>query len=156
VSLIWRGNNQVLQSGSDLGYRNSHGSISHTQLNRCSSTQWRENQREKTRQPKAFPARDHPVCCRARDCPRRGLETVACVLDGRATADLDSLCARQRRESTVGAKESLRRGRTKERPQARKKSLRPAQRLERGAEERIEQKRVGPKATSHWRADHTS
>src|ERR1017187_2102693 len=39
---------------------------------------------------------------------------MACALYGRATADLDSLCARQRRVSAVGAKESLRRGRTKE------------------------------------------
>ena len=31
-----------------------------------------------------------------------------------ATAGLDSLCARRRRTSTVGAEESLRRGRTKE------------------------------------------
>ena len=33
---------------------------------------------------------------------------------GGATADLDSFCARRRPKSTVGAEESLRRGRTKE------------------------------------------
>ena len=36
-----------------------------------------------------------------------------CLYDG-ATADLDSFCARRRPKSTVGAEESLRRGRTKE------------------------------------------
>jgi hypothetical protein len=39
----------------------------------------------------------------------------------RATADLDSFCARRRPKSTVGAEESLRRGRTKESAKARKK-----------------------------------
>jgi hypothetical protein len=45
---------------------------------------------------------------------------------GGATAGLDSLCARRRPKSTVGAEESLRRGRTKERrrnKKARKKAL---------------------------------
>src|SRR5215468_9492387 len=41
-------------------------------------------------------------------------------LCGGATAGLDSFCARRRRKSAVGAEESLRRGRTKERPKARK------------------------------------
>jgi hypothetical protein len=40
---------------------------------------------------------------------------------GGATAGLDSFCARRRRKSAVGAEENLRRGRTKERAQARKK-----------------------------------
>jgi hypothetical protein len=39
---------------------------------------------------------------------------VAVCLYGGATADLDSFCARRRPKSTVGAEESLRRGRTKE------------------------------------------
>jgi hypothetical protein len=39
---------------------------------------------------------------------------------GGATADRDSFCARRRRKSAVRAEESLRRGRTKERAQARK------------------------------------
>jgi hypothetical protein len=39
----------------------------------------------------------------------------------RATADLDSFCARRRPKSAVGAEESLRRGRTKESAKARKK-----------------------------------
>ena len=39
---------------------------------------------------------------------------------GGATAGRDSFCARRRRKSAVGAEESLRRGRTKERAQARK------------------------------------
>src|ERR1700693_1926864 len=38
----------------------------------------------------------------------------------RATAGRDSFCARRRRETVVGAEESLRRGRTKERLKARK------------------------------------
>jgi hypothetical protein len=42
---------------------------------------------------------------------------------GGATAGLDSFCARRRRKSAVGAEENLRRGRTKERAQARKKVL---------------------------------
>jgi hypothetical protein len=41
-------------------------------------------------------------------------------LDGGATAGLDSFCARRRRKSVVGAEESLRHGRTKERVQAKK------------------------------------
>src|SRR5215472_10354961 len=45
------------------------------------------------------------------------------LYDG-ATADLDSSCARRRPKSTVGAEESLRRGRTKERGvKARKNAL---------------------------------
>ena len=55
-----------------------------------------------------------------------------CLYAG-ATADLDSFCARRRPKSTVGAEESLRRGRTKERAQARKqerKCLRSWRRLE--------------------------
>jgi hypothetical protein len=40
---------------------------------------------------------------------------VGVCLPGGATADLDSFCARRRTKSTVGAEESLRRGRTKER-----------------------------------------
>ena len=38
---------------------------------------------------------------------------VGVCLYGGATADLDSFCARRRAKSTVGAEESLRRGRTK-------------------------------------------
>jgi hypothetical protein len=49
---------------------------------------------------------------------------VGVCLYGRATADLDSFCARRRAKSTVGAEESLRRGRTKESPKARKKAER--------------------------------
>jgi hypothetical protein len=41
---------------------------------------------------------------------------------GGAAADLDSFCARRRPKSTVGAEESLRRGRTKESAKARKKA----------------------------------
>src|SRR5262249_39334488 len=41
---------------------------------------------------------------------------------GGATAGLDSFCARRRRKSAVGAEESLRRGRTKERAQSKKVS----------------------------------
>src|SRR6478672_5960888 len=47
---------------------------------------------------------------------------VEVCLYGGATADLDSFCARRRPKSTVGAKESLRRGRTKESAEARKKA----------------------------------
>jgi hypothetical protein len=46
---------------------------------------------------------------------------VGVCLPGGATADLDSFCARRRRKSAVGAEESLRRGRTKERARASKK-----------------------------------
>jgi hypothetical protein len=46
---------------------------------------------------------------------------VGVCLYGKATADLDSFCARRRPKSTVGAEESLRRGRTKESGKARKK-----------------------------------
>ncbi len=49
---------------------------------------------------------------------------VEMCLDGGATADLDSFCARRRPKSTVGAEESLRRGRTKESGKARKKEKR--------------------------------
>jgi len=49
---------------------------------------------------------------------------VGVCLYGRATADLDSFCARRRPKSTVGAEESLRRGRTKESGKARKKEKR--------------------------------
>jgi hypothetical protein len=45
---------------------------------------------------------------------------VGVCLYGGTTADLDSFCARRRAKSAVGAEESLRRGRTKERTQARK------------------------------------
>jgi hypothetical protein len=61
---------------------------------------------------------------------------VGVCLYGRATADLDSFCARRRAKSTVGAEESLRRGRTKESGKAReerkagKKRLRSWPRLE--------------------------
>ena len=60
---------------------------------------------------------------------------VGVCLYGRATADLDSFCARRRPISTVGAEESLRRGRTKESGKAReekagKKRLRLWPRLE--------------------------
>src|SRR5215813_12496245 len=52
---------------------------------------------------------------------------VGVCLYGRATADLDSFCARRRPKSTVGAEESLRRGRTKESgKQGRKKSRKKA------------------------------
>ena len=44
---------------------------------------------------------------------------VGVCLYGRATADLDSFCARRRAKSTVGAEESLRRGQTKESGKAR-------------------------------------
>jgi hypothetical protein len=47
---------------------------------------------------------------------------VEVCLYGGATADLDSLCARRRPKSTVGAEESLRRGRTKESAKARKEA----------------------------------
>ena len=54
----------------------------------------------------------------------------ACLDDG-AMAGLDSLCARRRPKSTVAAEESLRRGRTKETTQERKKKrLRLWRRLE--------------------------
>jgi len=49
---------------------------------------------------------------------------VGVCLYGRPTADLDSFCARRRPKSTVGAEESLRRGRTKESGKARKKEKR--------------------------------
>jgi hypothetical protein len=47
---------------------------------------------------------------------------VGACLYGGATADLDSFCARRRPKSAVGAEESLRRGRTKERVRARKQA----------------------------------
>ena len=47
---------------------------------------------------------------------------VGVCLYGEATADLDSFCARRRAKSTVGAEESLRRGRTKESAKGRKKA----------------------------------
>jgi hypothetical protein len=31
--LIWRGNGQIVQSGSDLGYRNDHRSFSYARVN---------------------------------------------------------------------------------------------------------------------------
>jgi hypothetical protein len=43
---------------------------------------------------------------------------------GGATAGLDSFCARRRWKSAVGAEESLRRGRTKERSKQKSKSAR--------------------------------
>jgi hypothetical protein len=43
---------------------------------------------------------------------------------GAAAAGLDSFCARRRRKSAVGAEESLRRGRTKERSKQKSKSAR--------------------------------
>jgi hypothetical protein len=43
---------------------------------------------------------------------------------GAAMAGLDSFCARRRRKSAVGAEESLRRGRTKERSKQKSKSAR--------------------------------
>jgi hypothetical protein len=49
-----------------------------------------------------------PACRRARRCKGR-------AFGGRCAASLDIVCARRRRQSAVGAKESLRRGRTKER-----------------------------------------
>src|SRR5262252_3069377 len=48
---------------------------------------------------------------------------------GGATAGLDSFCARRRRKSAVGAEESLRRGRTKERAQSKKVSQQERKRL---------------------------
>jgi len=33
MRLIWRGNDQVVQSGSDLGCRNSHWSLTHARVN---------------------------------------------------------------------------------------------------------------------------
>ena len=45
---------------------------------------------------------------------------VEVCLCGGATADLDSFCARRRPKSTVGAEESLQRGRTKETVKAKK------------------------------------
>ena len=62
---------------------------------------------------------------------RPGNGGVRCY--GGATADLDSFCARRHRKSAVGAEESLRRGRTKERglsKKARRKHLRSWRRLE--------------------------
>src|SRR5882672_663125 len=61
-----------------------------------------------------------PPCSR----PSRTLRAAEAV--ARRRAILDSLCARRRPKSTVGAEESLRRGRTKERrrnKKARKKAL---------------------------------
>jgi len=49
-----------------------------------------------------------PACRRARRCNGR-------AFGGRCAASLDIVCARRRRQSAVGAKESLRCGRTKER-----------------------------------------
>src|ERR1700722_1629295 len=65
VSLIWRGHNQVMQSGSDLGYRNSYWEYFSCTAEALPLDPVERKSREKTRQPKAFPARDHPVCCRA-------------------------------------------------------------------------------------------
>jgi hypothetical protein len=48
-----------------------------------------------------------PACRRARRCKGR-------AFGGRCAASLDIVCARRRRQSAVGAEESLRRGRTKE------------------------------------------
>src|SRR5215831_21369027 len=45
---------------------------------------------------------------------RRGPGNTGDCLTGGVPADLDSPCARRRARSTVGAEESLRRGRTKE------------------------------------------
>jgi len=52
---------------------------------------------------------------------------VEVCLYGGATADLDSFCARRRPKSTVGAEESLRRGRTKESLKARKQGRKSPQ-----------------------------
>jgi hypothetical protein len=48
-------------------------------------------------------------------------------LCGGTTADLDSFCARRRLKSTVGAEESLRRGRTKESAKAKKQGRKSPQ-----------------------------
>jgi len=52
---------------------------------------------------------------------------VQVCLYGGATADLDSFCARRRPKSTVGAEESLRRGRTKESVKASKQGRKSPQ-----------------------------
>ncbi len=58
--------------------------------------------------------RSDQACRRARSCQGTAWKRRS-VRPGRATADLDSFCARRRSKSTVGAEESLRRGQTKER-----------------------------------------
>ena len=79
------------------------------------------NQKDQTRQPSALAA---PVIIQSAAVleavkARPGSRGV-CLYAG-ATAGLDSLCARRRPKFTVAAEESLRRGRTKEMTQERKK-----------------------------------
>ena len=81
------------------------------------------NQKDQTRQPSALAA---PVIIQSAAVleavkARPGSRGV-CLYAG-ATAGLDSLCARRRPKSTVRVEESLRRGRTKEMTQGRKKAL---------------------------------
>ena len=88
------------------------------------------NQKDQTRQPSALAA---PVIIQSAAV----LEAVkarpgsggVCLYAG-TTAGLDSLCARRRPKSTVGAEESLRRGRTKEMTQEGRRRLRSWRRLE--------------------------
>jgi hypothetical protein len=81
------------------------------------------NQKDQTRQPSALAA---PVIIQSAAVleavkARPGSRGVG--LYAGATAGLDSLCARRRPKSTVRVEESLRRGRTKEMTQGRKKAL---------------------------------
>ena len=89
---------------------------------------------EKAKEPNStnqatLPARDLQSAAVLEAVKARPGNVGVCFYGG-ATAGLDSLCARRRPKSTVGAEESLRRGRTKERrrnKKARKKAL-PASR----------------------------
>jgi hypothetical protein len=68
---------------------------------------------------------------------------VGVCLYGGATADLDSFCARRRRKSTVGAEESLRRGRTKESAKAKEEGRKRSSGKKARSWRRLENEKTG-------------
>src|SRR6266446_10188484 len=82
----------------------------------------RKSKGTKLDKPSTLPARDLQSAAVIEAVKARPGNVGVCLYGG-ATAGLDSFCARRRPKSTVGAEESLRRGRTKESAQARKKAL---------------------------------
>jgi hypothetical protein len=77
--------------------------------------------KDQTRQPSALPALIIQSAAVLEAVKARPGNVEVCLYGG-ATADLDSFCARRRAKSTVGAEESLRRGRTKESAKAKEES----------------------------------
>ena len=88
-----------------------------------------EKQREQTRRPSVLPARLIQTAA-VLEAVKARPGNVAVRLNIKATAGLDSFCARRRSKSTVGMEESLRRGRTKESTKQERKRLRSWRRLE--------------------------